>query len=173
MFRNVRLYSFSNPWPETEEALSEAHIETATDHLAFEIPRDLLANPCNNDSASGRSGPSLDGGWDGPPGAVTGVVSEVIRSGFGSRVPDLRETAELAGVGVRTLQRSLKSEGVHFRELVDRARFEKARTLLADGQILLKEIAHHLGYPDAANFTHAFRRWTGASPLEFRARGGA
>ena len=24
MFRNVRLYSFSNPWPETEEALSEA-----------------------------------------------------------------------------------------------------------------------------------------------------
>jgi recombination associated protein RdgC len=29
MFRNVRLYSFSNPWPETEDALSEALQSTA------------------------------------------------------------------------------------------------------------------------------------------------
>jgi AraC-like DNA-binding protein len=30
------------------------------------------------------------------------------------------------------------------------------------------EVADRLGYRDAANFTRAFRRWTGASPREFR-----
>jgi AraC-like DNA-binding protein len=35
----------------------------------------------------------------------------------------------------------------------------------------LKEIASRLGYSEAANFRHAFARWIGRSPSDFR--GGA
>ena len=31
-----------------------------------------------------------------------------------------------------------------------------------------EDIASRLGYSDAANFRHAFARWTGKSPSEFR-----
>jgi AraC-like DNA-binding protein len=31
-----------------------------------------------------------------------------------------------------------------------------------------EEIASRLGYSDAANFRHAFIRWTGKSPSDFR-----
>ncbi|MNG08999.1 Bacterial regulatory helix-turn-helix protein, AraC family [compost metagenome] len=31
-----------------------------------------------------------------------------------------------------------------------------------------EEIAERLNYSDAANFRHAFKRWTGRSPKEYR-----
>lgn len=33
-----------------------------------------------------------------------------------------------------------------------------------------EDIASRLGYSDAANFRHAFVRWTGSSPTSFRPR---
>ncbi|MGN5643411.1 helix-turn-helix domain-containing protein, partial [Burkholderia multivorans] len=30
-------------------------------------------------------------------------------------------------------------------------------------------IAERLGYSDAANFSHAFKRWTGKAPRQYRA----
>jgi AraC-like DNA-binding protein len=32
----------------------------------------------------------------------------------------------------------------------------------------LSQIADALGYADAANFTRAFKRWTGSSPSQYR-----
>ena len=34
-----------------------------------------------------------------------------------------------------------------------------------------EDIASRLGYSDAANFRHAFTRWTGECPSEFRGAG--
>jgi AraC-like DNA-binding protein len=31
-------------------------------------------------------------------------------------------------------------------------------------------VAQRLGYAEAASFIHAFRRWTGMTPSQFRAR---
>jgi len=42
--------------------------------------------------------------------------------------------------------------------------------MLEDPSLKLEEIADRLGYSTPANFTRAFRRWTGSAPGRFRAR---
>jgi AraC-like DNA-binding protein len=39
---------------------------------------------------------------------------------------------------------------------------------LRDTIMTSEDIAVSLGFSDAANFRHAFRRWTGKTPSEFR-----
>ena len=53
---------------------------------------------------------------------------------------------------------------------MDQVRLERARDLLGSTGMNLSQIADALGYADAANFTRAFKRWTGLSPSHFRAR---
>jgi AraC-like DNA-binding protein len=72
----------------------------------------------------------------------------------------------------RTLNRRLSVLGVSFRELVDEVSFEIARQLLEDSAMQVIEIAALLGYAGASPFTRAFRRWSGTTPAEWRARRG-
>ncbi|QVN04041.1 AraC family transcriptional regulator [Pseudomonas rhodesiae] len=67
----------------------------------------------------------------------------------------------------RTLRRRLKSINISFQHLLDEARQKRAEKLLLDG-IKIAEIAELLGYSDIASFRHAFRRWTGLSPSQYR-----
>ena len=41
---------------------------------------------------------------------------------------------------------------------------------LRDTSMSLEDIAYRLRFSDAANFRHAFKRWTGKSPGEYRGR---
>jgi AraC-like DNA-binding protein len=84
--------------------------------------------------------------------------------------PRIEEIADVAGMGVRALQRHLKKNGLTFKRVVDQARFQAAADLLRDPHVGLVDIAHQLGYTDQANFNRAFRRFTGTSPSEYRLR---
>jgi AraC-like DNA-binding protein len=44
----------------------------------------------------------------------------------------------------------------------------KPAAFLSDASGPVAEIAHRPGDNNAANFTHAFRRWTGESPTRYR-----
>lgn len=80
----------------------------------------------------------------------------------------LPNAAETTGASMRSLQRRLAARGLSFARLVDEARFEAASHLLQNPDARVIDIAAALGYSDSANFTRAFRRWTGVSPLAFR-----
>jgi len=80
----------------------------------------------------------------------------------------LPELAEMTGLSARTLQRLLAEKGTSYRELMDAARFEKARQLLHQNALSATEIAHLSGYTDPTNFARAFRRISGRSPSEYR-----
>ena len=71
-------------------------------------------------------------------------------------------------MGVRTLQRRMKNNGLTFKRIVDQARYQAAADLLCDPHVKLIDIAHELGYSDQANFNRAFRRFTGIAPGEYR-----
>ncbi len=83
--------------------------------------------------------------------------------------PPLADVARRLHVSERGLRRRLAAEETSFRMLLDQVRETLARAYLRDTRLQIEEIAERLGYSDAANFTHAFRRWTGSAPGRFRA----
>jgi AraC-like DNA-binding protein len=106
-----------------------------------------------------------------------GLVEPCLGGAVETRIPTVDEAAELVGTSVRSLQRGLGQQGTVYRELVERVRYDTARELLCDPGISVLEIAERLGYSDTANFSHAFLRWSGMPPSQFRrkclSRGGA
>lgn len=96
--------------------------------------------------------------------SVQQAIGGLLRGGY----PSIRLAADLAGLSVRTLRRRLAEEGTSYERLVEEVRCEAALDMLRGGQLRLIDIAYELGYADPANFTRAFRRWTGMPPSEYR-----
>ena len=67
-----------------------------------------------------------------------------------------------------TLKRRLREEGTSYRKVVDELRTQVAIKYLRDTELTVEDIASGLGFRDATNFRHAFRRWTKKTPGEFR-----
>jgi AraC-like DNA-binding protein len=82
--------------------------------------------------------------------------------------PTFAATARQLGTTARTLRRQLQQQGTSFRKVVDELRTQLAVKYLRDTVMTNEDIATAMGFSDPANFRHAFRRWTGKSPGEFR-----
>lgn len=82
----------------------------------------------------------------------------------------LEDGAARLAMHPRTLNRRLQTERTNFRKLLNEARFEVAQQLLAGTGMEVTNIAFALGYADPSGFTHAFQRWSGAAPSEWRER---
>lgn len=67
-----------------------------------------------------------------------------------------------------TLKRRLAEAGTSYSRLLSEVLSAQARLLLSDRNLSLEAVASRLGYSDLANFSHAFRRWTGWTPGAFR-----
>ncbi len=80
----------------------------------------------------------------------------------------IEQIAEATGVSVRTLQRRLKESGVSYSDLQNDVRKTLALNLLENETMALAEIAFALGYSEVSAFNHAFRRWIGQSPGDYR-----
>lgn len=85
----------------------------------------------------------------------------------------LASVSEELKIPRRTLRRRLLKEGTSFREVGEHLRTQLAVKYLRETDLSVEDIAFALGFSDAANFRHAFRRWTEKSPNEFRNRSGA
>jgi AraC-like DNA-binding protein len=99
-------------------------------------------------------------------------VGRVLRARVVFGNVSLEEVAARLSVHPRTLKRKLQAEGASFRSLLNESRFQVARQLLAGTRIEVTDIALSLGYSEASGLTHAFRRWSGSAPSEWRARSG-
>lgn len=82
--------------------------------------------------------------------------------------PTMDALAERLRMSSRTLTRKLDAEGKTFTALVDERRCTDAQWLLSQTDLRINEVAARLGYSDSANFTRAFRKWTGKTPGTFR-----
>jgi AraC-like DNA-binding protein len=93
-------------------------------------------------------------------------VRQLLQKDPGQRSNDW--VAHELSVSASTLKRRLSEEGTTFRELRQSFLRERAMLRLLDRSISMSQIATELGYSDLTNFSHAFKRWTGRSPNEFR-----
>lgn len=68
----------------------------------------------------------------------------------------------------RNLRLRLSREGTSWSQLRDQVLAGRAQQLLGQGRLTIEQIADRLGYTDRSSFSHAFKRWTGMSPAQFR-----
>ena len=84
------------------------------------------------------------------------------------RYPSLETMAFDLAIEPRTLRRKLEAQGTSYRQILADVRRNLAINYLRKTRMTTDEIASRLGYSDAANFRHAFVRWTGKTPHEYR-----
>jgi AraC-like DNA-binding protein len=95
-------------------------------------------------------------------GSVAARVAGVLLDALPRRV-GAPEAAAALHVAPRTLRRHLEGEGTSFQAVADATLRDLAQDLLRQ-DLPVADVAARLGYAEAASFTRAFRRWTGASP---------
>ncbi len=86
----------------------------------------------------------------------------------GDGYPSLDDLASQLNLSPRSLRRQLQAQGSSYRRLLEEARRRDAINLLTKPELEIQKIAELLGYTDPANFTRAFRQWTGKSPSQYR-----
>lgn len=85
-------------------------------------------------------------------------------------VLQMPDAARSLGMSERSLRRRLAEEGVSYSQLIEQSQIELARVLLGNPTKTIKEVAHEVGFTGQSGFHRAFKRWTGTSPAQFRAR---
>jgi len=76
--------------------------------------------------------------------------------------------AQSLGWSVRTLQRRLAARGLNYSDLLAQVRKTLALNLLENPSLGIAQIAYCLGYSEVSTFNHAFRRWVGQAPRDYR-----
>ncbi len=71
----------------------------------------------------------------------------------------------------QTLFRKLKAEGATFEKVLDELRHRLALDYLRGRKVSVNETAYLVGFSEPAAFSRAFKRWTGTSPRDARAKG--
>jgi AraC family transcriptional regulator len=100
-------------------------------------------------------------------------ITEFLEAAEGA-APTIAELAALCGISRGHLMRSFKATaGQTLHQHIEDIRLARAKTLLSDRNISLKEIAALLGFSGASSFSVAFRRASGLPPAAFRRRFGA
>jgi AraC-like DNA-binding protein len=100
------------------------------------------------------------------PSPIAGLASLLAREPRAT----MSRIARALGMSARTVQRALAARGTTLSAERDRARIDIAQDLLRDPAAKLDAIAAAAGCADRRGLNRLFRRLTGESPAEFRAR---
>ncbi len=96
--------------------------------------------------------------------AVEDALTQLLPHGKGSA----SKVAQDLGMSTRTLARKLNAEGATFADILDKLRSALAQRYLSERELPISEISWLLGYSEVSSFTHAFKRWIGKTPRQYR-----
>lgn len=82
--------------------------------------------------------------------------------------PSPEQLAARLHLTARTFRRRLQEQGQSYQQLLEEARRRDSCRLLMQPELEIRRIGELLGYTDPANFTRAFRAWTGMTPSQWR-----
>jgi AraC-like DNA-binding protein len=81
---------------------------------------------------------------------------------------NLSDVADCFGLSKRSFQRRLVGLNLHFGEIVEDFRVERAMSALRQADVSVTDLSLELGYDHPQNFARAFRRCVGVSPRRYR-----
>ncbi len=149
-----------------------AEIELGGEHAQLSLDRDLFerALPTADPELSGYFQKLLEKAL--PQDQALSELRQKLRNYFRDQLPHLapqsKEVAKLLGMGQRTLQRRLASEGTSFAGELDTTRRLLADNYLQDPQLSISEVGFLCGYAEQASFFKAFQRWYQTTPGKYR-----
>src|SRR6266850_2055518 len=95
-------------------------------------------------------------------------VRRRLRQYLPGEVPDFEGLADELNLTPATRRRRLHEEGESYQSIKDQLRRDLAISYLSHSSRSVMDIALELGFSERSAFHRAFRKWTGASPGEFR-----
>jgi AraC-like DNA-binding protein len=100
--------------------------------------------------------------------SLTARVRRRLRQFLPGTVPDFEDLADEMSITPATMRRRLHEEGESYQSIKDQLRRDLAISYLSHSRRSVMDIALELGFTERSAFHRAFRKWTGASPGEFR-----
>ena len=97
---------------------------------------------------------------------VRRVMGYDLSQGF----PSFEAVAEALNVSPPTLRRHLRKEGVSYQKLKDQCRKDAAVAYLSRPELSVSAVAALMGFTDPSAFHRSFKKWTGYTPGQYRAR---
>ncbi|HET8708252.1 MAG TPA: helix-turn-helix transcriptional regulator, partial [Pseudomonadales bacterium] len=85
-----------------------------------------------------------------------------------SGYPSQEQLADKLHMSTRTFRRRLYEKNISYKQVLEDTRRRDAMQLLEKKTLEIQKVAELLGYKNPANFTRAFREWTGRSPSQYR-----
>jgi AraC-type DNA-binding domain-containing proteins len=158
----------------TYEALFQVPVLVGSDDWQVVFDAALLTRPlryCQPSPVPGEAGAVERLQASAPATDFMNSLRQTIVSFLPRGSPHVGIAAEAAGLTIRTLQRRLQETGYSYSDLLEEVRLQQALRLLRETDAKLVDVALDLGYTDAANFSRAFRRWTGVTPQRVRMAG--
>lgn len=146
----------------TMEMLENLEGGIFNDAFAFEknLFYDIITQYCIENGVC----PSKDNKKEEPAEKAIAYISENLHKKF-----TLSEIAPLTGLSyVQFLRRFQSYTGMTPAQYVAQMRVQKAKNLLVDGELLIKEIAQLCGFENEYYFSNFFKKQTGVSPSQFR-----
>jgi AraC-like DNA-binding protein len=100
--------------------------------------------------------------------SLSARIRRRLRQLLPGEVPDFETLAAELNMTTATLRRRLHEEGTSYQGIKDQLRRDLAIGYLSHSGRSVMDIALELGFSERSAFHRAFRKWTGASPGEFR-----
>lgn len=137
---------------------SELHTECLLTAIALDLHRQLL-KPAVSLAAAGKLGPQQ-----------LKLLREMLEEGAEGG-NSLKQLANACDTPVRRLSEQFKNTtGLTLRQYAAQARIRKAKSLLLNRHMLIKQVSYQTGFLNPASFTAAFRKEVGMTPEAFRQR---
>lgn len=138
---------------------SELQIESTLTLMAFELRKQFMANRRCISPVTGRLSETQ-----------LRRVRDYVHGHLGSELNHL-DIARACEINPRALSELFRNTiGVTLRHYIANARVMRARGLLANRELLIKQVGYDCGFRGAAAFGAAFRKATGMTPTEYRQR---